>query len=59
MISTVSPPEISVKRQEIVEKKQVKEELMTETAKFRSKKTNSQLELATWYMSSVIYQYNF
>ena len=38
MISTVYPPEISVKMQAIDEKKRVKEELMTETGKFCSKK---------------------
>ena len=38
MISTVSPPEISVEKHGIDEKKQVKEELMTKTAKFRSRK---------------------
>ena len=38
MISTVAPHEISVKKQEIDEKKQVKEELITKTEKLRSKK---------------------
>ena len=38
MISTVSPSWNGGRKQEIDEKRQVKEELMTETAKFRSTK---------------------
>ena len=37
------------------EKKQVKEELMTETAMFRSKKINSYSDLAICYMSFMMY----
>ena len=59
MISTVSSPKIGKEKQEIDDKKQVKEELVTETAEVRSKKINSHLELATCYMLIIMYSYNF